>query len=202
MTRRILVVCAQNVCRSAYLAAILGSGLDRAGAGIDVVSRGVRAEAGLPMCEIAVRALPAEAAARGGAHRSRVLKEGDIERAALVLTATTAERGSVALLSPAARSRTFTVREFLLLAGATDDTLLTQARSRGELLTTLHRRRGMSAVVPATVSRRLLPRRTLASSPLDIGDAHRERAALHRALFPDLQNLAQGVMRVLTPTPS
>ncbi|MBF4562786.1 hypothetical protein ITJ43_11610 [Microbacterium sp. VKM Ac-2870] len=194
MSQRILVVCAQNVCRSPYLAATVGAELDRLDAGYLVVSRGVRAESGQPMCDIARASLPPEAAERGDAHRSRPLKVGDVERAALILTATTRERGAIALLDASARARTFTVREFILLAASAESAPLEGLSALGA---DLHRRRALLASTPPP-ARGLFGRRAAAASPVDIPDAHRESAARHRALFARLRADADQVVQIVS----
>lgn len=194
MSRRILVVCAQNVCRSPYLAATIGAGLDRIGTGHDVVSRGVRADLGDPMCDVALASLPPEAAARGEAHRSRLLKRGDVERAALILTATTRERAAVALLDPSARPRTFTVREFVLLSAIDDGRIADRPGDLSALGSALHGRRALLATRP---EHRGIVRRRSVTPVLDIPDAHRESAARHRALFPSMLSDTRAVLEAL-----
>lgn len=198
MTSRILFVCAQNVCRSAYLAAVVGSDLDRTGAGYDVVSRGAHADPGLAMCSVAMARLPELAAARGEAHRSRILKRGDVDRAGLILTATGAERSAVALLDPAARRRSFTVREFIHLAAVDGGAGLEGGRGLTELVALSNGRRG-APIPPAAATRGIFGRRRTAVSPLDIPDLHRERRAAHRALFAELDADAAALLRLLAP---
>lgn len=193
MTGRILFVCAQNVCRSAYLAAVVGSTAKPAAIDHIVSSRGVRAVAGMPMCEIGQSRLPVAAAARGAAHRSRPLARADVERADLILTATSAERSAAALLDPTARARTFTVREFIALT-MPQGAGLGRDRSLAELASTMHSRRGSLAVVP---TRSLFLRRRRSESSVDIPDSHRESPSLHRRLFAALDADAAALRRIL-----
>lgn len=192
MTSRILFVCAQNICRSAYLAAIVGSAAEADGADHIVSSRGARATAGLPMCEIAQSRLPAAATARGAAHRSRPLLRADIERADLILTATSVERSAVALLEPTSRSRSFTVREFIALA-VPQGVGVAGGRSLAELASTTHSRRGSVAVVS---SRSSFTRRR-SESGYDIPDSHRESPFAHRRLFSALDADSAALRRAL-----
>lgn len=195
MSRRILVVCAQNVCRSPYLAATIAADIDRLASGYVVVSRGVRAEPGQPMCNIAHASLPPEAAGHGDAHRSRLLKAGDVQRAELILTATTRERGAIAILDASARARTFTVREFVLLAASAEPASFEGLSALGSAL---HRRRAVLASTLPSSPRGFFSRRAGVGSPLDIPDAHRESPARHRALFPSLRADADQVVQIVS----
>ncbi|HHS97802.1 MAG TPA: low molecular weight protein arginine phosphatase [Chloroflexi bacterium] len=86
MVRRVLFVCAGNLCRSPMAAAILRSRLERDPRRKDweVASAGLWAEEGLPASEPAIRVM-AERGYRIDHHRSRRVTRQMLERADLVL---------------------------------------------------------------------------------------------------------------------
>lgn len=105
---RILYVCTANICRSASAAALMGDQVRKhaALAGIEVASAGTHAGAGRPGCAVA----PA-LAGRAQAHRSQLLTPALVAWADLVLAASRDHRSAVVLMDPAARPRTFTLRQ-------------------------------------------------------------------------------------------
>lgn len=108
---RVLYVCTANICRSASAARLLSERLAaeplRAGAvGVEVGSAGTRALVGAPGCSVA----PALAASPQ-AHTARALTPALIRAADLVLAAARDHRAVIVSMDPAARSRTFTLRQ-------------------------------------------------------------------------------------------
>ncbi|MDQ4502975.1 low molecular weight phosphatase family protein [Sinomonas sp. ASV322] len=111
----VLFVCSGNICRSPMAEQLLRA--RGAGSDIGVSSAGTIADEGAPMTREA-----AELSQRYGGdpsgHRSRLLTSEVLMSADLVLTATRAQRASVAQLVPRASRRTFTIREFSRLLRA------------------------------------------------------------------------------------
>jgi protein-tyrosine-phosphatase len=111
---KVLYVCTANICRSPAAAALLR---EADLPGVEVVSAGTHAAVGSPACSV-VRELPG--------HESQPLTPALIEPADLVLTAAREHRTAVIDMYPAARSRTFTIRQagrlaqWLLDAGMVD----------------------------------------------------------------------------------
>ena len=121
----VLIVDGADVCR----APIVEFTLRKQFAGSDllareqVISRGVTAEPGRAMCEVASLKLGLSAAAVEfmEAHRSRTLQADDVTRADLILTAERSHRQAVLRMVPTAQARTFTWKEALVLADAAVD---------------------------------------------------------------------------------
>lgn len=114
MSHRVLVVCARNVCRSPLLAAaLLGALPAEERPRWEVDSRGTSAVDGEPMCDVASRV----GGVSGERHRSQAVVIPQLDRYDLVLVASRAERSVLASAAPHLRSRTFTLREALLLRG-------------------------------------------------------------------------------------
>lgn len=119
---RILAICTANVCRSPAIELLLRTAL--AGAGVPagdliVSSAGADARDGSTRCARSRRLLAAHVADdvttwTAGSHRLTVV---DVRGADLVLTASREHRAAIARLLPAARSRTFTLRQAARAAG-------------------------------------------------------------------------------------
>lgn len=171
MTATILFVCAQNICRSPLMAAAFARAVQAEAAGVEwsVDSAGVTAEPGRRVCREAAAIEPAIAL-----HRSRKLDGDAIDAADLVIAASLSERAAIARLRPAARTRTFTLREALLLDA--------ELSSGGEPVSAagyavaLNSRRG-TLELPR---RRTLMRPRAARHPLDVEDVHQRGIRAHR----------------------
>ena len=100
---RVLYVCTANICRSASAEAMLR---DAGVPGVEVMSAGTLAASGSPGCPMA----PA-LEGRATQHRSQRLTQEMITAADLVLTAAREHGSEVLAAQPAARSRTFTIRQ-------------------------------------------------------------------------------------------
>jgi protein-tyrosine phosphatase len=116
-TARVLVVCTANICRSPTAAGLLAA---RLGPTVEVVSRGVDAMHGMPMC-----ARSADWLAGGGAgvtpyahrpHVSAPLTLEDVRAATVILTASPRHRSAVVSLRPSAQVRTFTLAQAARIA--------------------------------------------------------------------------------------
>ena len=121
---RILIVCTGNICRSPFIERLLQHDLDQHRPGSDreiiVRSAGTGALVG--------SAIDPQAAAQLGAYggdasgfSARQLTPALIAEADLVLTATRAHRGKVALMSPKALRRVFTFCDFADVVSGIDD---------------------------------------------------------------------------------
>jgi protein-tyrosine phosphatase len=119
---RIVAVCTANICRSPSTAVLLRRGLESVLPDAEVTSAGVAALTGRPVCDLSaaltqrvVAELGGGAAARTAddlaSHRSRQLRQEDLQAAGLVLTLDRSHRSEVARLHPAGRPRTFTLRQ-------------------------------------------------------------------------------------------
>jgi len=118
---RILIVCTGNICRSPFIERLLQHELDERRSGSDlgilVRSAGTRAFVGSAMDPQAAAQLVAYGGDASG-FRARDLTPALIAESDLVLTATRAHRGEVALMSPRALRRVFTFCDFAdLVAG-------------------------------------------------------------------------------------
>src|SRR5664280_1610438 len=118
---RILIVCTGNICRSPFIERLLQHELDKrrpvSERGIVVRSAGTAALVGSSMDAQAAAQLVAHGGDASG-FRARDLTPALVDESDLVLTATRAHRGKVALMSPKVLRRVFTYRDFAdLVAG-------------------------------------------------------------------------------------
>lgn len=179
----ILLVCAANICRSVYGAAILTRALDSAS--IPVASAGADAIEGDQACPvvrdlIAAEGLPQPLQLTSGA---RLLALDDLHNAALIITFTARQRGLVARLAPASRDRLFTLLEASNLAAAISAKRL-HPGGIGEWVELLHLNRPVLALLakPATPKARRWWQRGETPEPAlpwDIPDAHSAADAIH-----------------------
>jgi protein-tyrosine phosphatase len=119
---RILIVCTGNICRSPFIERLLQHRLDergqRTGLGFLVHSAGTAAVTGSAMDARAALQLEAHGGDPAG-FLARDLTPALIAESDLVLTATRAHRGEVALMYPRALRQVFTLRDFAdLVQGA------------------------------------------------------------------------------------
>jgi protein-tyrosine phosphatase len=113
---RVLVVCTANICRSPTAAGLLA---ERLGPGVEVVSRGVRARPGAPMCARSADWLAARRPDGGlfdEPHASAPLTLADVRAATVILTASPHHRSAVVALRPSAQVRTFTLAQAARIA--------------------------------------------------------------------------------------
>jgi protein-tyrosine-phosphatase len=167
-----LFVCEQNVCRSPLMAAAFDGALHADGLPeTDAVewvigSAGTQASPRRSACRFVV-AIEPEAAH----HVSHRLEVDDVEAAGLIIAATLEERSLIVQLSPSARSRTFTLREALLLGEQP-----VAATSLAEYAAALASRRGTLDLRPP----RGFPWIRPAHRPLDVVDVHMLGPKPHR----------------------
>jgi len=119
---RILTVCTGNICRSPFLERALQAELDRSwGVGaVEVSSGGTGALPGHAMEDQARAQLERQGYAANG-FLARDLTQSMVADADLVLTATRAHRGKVAMLHPKALRYVFAFREFADLVSGLED---------------------------------------------------------------------------------
>ena len=111
-SRRVLVVCSGNTCRSPMAAAYLQAALaEQGGAGIQVASAGLHALPGLPAAAEARQAV-AEDGLSLAEHRSRPLDEELVTWADLILVMTRAQAEELQRRFPAAAGRVALWREW------------------------------------------------------------------------------------------
>lgn len=194
-----LVVDGSDVCRAPIVAFLLGERLAGALSGVDLVTRGLEAEAGRTMCESASARLgySGPAIAHYGAHRATPLTVEDIAAADLVLTAERAQRSAVVRMLPGTQSIVFTWKEALVLA----DVLLHRHRASAvpvpdDLPTVarfLHGARGTVPLVEPPV--RTGPfhfRRVAEGDPLTVPSGH-DGTAEHRRVTEEAVAVASGL---------
>ncbi len=101
-------MCTANICRSASAQQLLRAAVAEHPelAGTEVRSAGTHAIVGAPGCRVAPALV-----GHAGEHRSQQLTPGLVAWADLILTAARDHRPPIATLSPASRSRTFTIRQ-------------------------------------------------------------------------------------------
>lgn len=108
-----LFVCTGNLCRSPMAERLMLARL-RVGADVRVHSAGTRAAVGRGMDQPSAQVLR-ELGGDPEGHVAVQLQPGDVERAGLILTATSEHRSRVVQETPRAMRRAFTVREFARL---------------------------------------------------------------------------------------
>jgi protein-tyrosine phosphatase len=171
---RLLYVCTGNICRSPFLERALQAELDSSwGPGQVVVSSGgTGALAGHAM-EDQARALMEDHGYSADGFEARHLTAAMVADADLVLTATRAHRGKVAMLHPRALRYVFAFREFAdLLEGVPADDLRADGRTAAE---------HVAAVVALAASQRGA-RPPLSDREADIVDPYRQDASVFAAM--------------------
>jgi protein-tyrosine phosphatase len=188
---RILVVCTGNICRSPFIERLLQHELDehRPGSerGFIVRSAGTAALVGSAMDPQAAGQLVTHGGDASG-FRAQDLTPALIAESDLVLTATRAHRGKVALMSPRALRRVFTFCDFAdLVAGIDGPTApVTHTHPRGWV---------RQATERAAASRGLRP--PLAPDMADIVDPYRRDDELFAAMAQQIVASMPAVVRAL-----
>lgn len=168
-----LLVCHANVCRSPVMQWTLRSLLTRDD--LEVASAGTHVMSPVPVCDVALEVLGEAVPQQSRANTAVRLTAEEIDAADLIITATTHQRGEIALMSHGARARTFTLREALLLGDVAGRGPSVEGADLHAYAARLHASRGLLQLPPPP--RRL---RRAASDPLDHVDVHQERGRLHR----------------------
>jgi len=123
-TRRILIVCTGNICRSpmgeGLLRAAIGRDPQLGGRGIEVRSAGIHGWEGAPASELAVEVMRERGVEISG-HRSQPLSEELIEWADVVLTMTAAQNAWIRHVFPGTDGKVMRVSEYSGTAGDVED---------------------------------------------------------------------------------
>lgn len=185
----VLIVDGSDVCRGPIIEFAIQKQLAGDGplAGETVISRGLETPGQNLICDIAAGRLGASmrAATFSVSHRSRALTVADAEQADIILTAERAHRSAVVRMSPISRSRTFTLKEALVLVSVLTDEVRSGRSPRpatmAETVALLDEVRGSIPLIEPPMHTSVFHRdRALpASDPLALVDGH-EDAALHR----------------------
>lgn len=200
MSHRVLFVCAANVCRSPFMAAVLD---DEASRGSDVGdweirSRGISVVRSHPMCRVAMSMMESgsEAAASAAGHQSTQIAEADLDDHDLIITASREERARLARMQPSTRQRTFTLKEAVALGRAAPDSAERRqspvdagaAPSLAGYADLLDQRRGRIALPQQTGFR--LPWSS-ADDPRDVPDVHHDSARRHSRVLKESRDIVR-----------
>lgn len=188
---RILIVCTGNICRSPFIERLLQHQLDERWPGSDrefiVRSAGTAALVGSAMDPQAA----AQLESYGGdasRFRARDLSPALVAESNLVLTATRAHRGKVAMMSPKVLRRVFTFRDFADLVAGIDGPL-----ASGTL--TDPRAWVQQVAEKAAASRGLKP--PLAPGAADIVDPYRREDEVFATMAQQILGSMPAVVRTL-----
>lgn len=111
-TKKILLVCTGNTCRSAIAEGLMKRMLSRRGiVGLEIISAGISATYGREPDPLAVLAMNEEDV-NISSHRSRPLTLDLVQEADLILTMTESHRSYILSRMPQARSKVFLLKEF------------------------------------------------------------------------------------------
>lgn len=209
--KKILLVCTANICRSPYAAAVLRARLSLMPGhpGIQITSAGTRAAAGAGLCEEAAGVLSDEPVSdESPAHASSLVQASAVESADLILVMELAHRSTVAMISPSARPRTFTLREaarlaqHVQLAPQPDSSFYDRSgdvRFR-DFVAELNSLRGDARLRTPAVAPWWKRNRSRGIDPLDIPDGHNSTNLQHRAVLKQVgestENLAAALGRL------
>ena len=188
---RILIVCTGNICRSPFIERFLQHQLDGCQPGAErpfiVGSAGTAALVGSAMDPQAAAVLESHGGDASG-FRARDLSLALIDESHLVLTATRAHRGKVAMMSPKVLRRVFTFRDFADLVsgidGPTASVLQTDPRAWVQQVTE-----------KAASSRGLRP--PLAPEAADIVDPYRREDEVFATMAQQIIDSMPAVVRTL-----
>jgi len=108
----ILFVCTGNTCRSSMAAAIAAHLARSRGLDIEIASAGIAAREGDAATPEATQAVM-EMGIDLGEHRARPLQEAMVNGAGVILTMTAAHKDYILQGYPAARDKTFTLKEYI-----------------------------------------------------------------------------------------
>ena len=195
----ILVVCTANVCRSPLAQFVLTDTLRRTPGfeSVQVSSVGTQPVKNGEVCEL-VRTTHSgvgwnEFVAK---HRTHAATPFKIGQATLILTASVEMRGMIAAIDPGARSRTFTLREALLLGQDFDPAGLGPAAAVEAFAAHAHANRG---IVPIQAPRRsLLHWGARDEDPLTIQDGHNGDRRQHRATIASVVETSTEIANLIT----
>lgn len=196
MTRHLLFVCAANVCRSPLMALTFAEPTAKSTeiSDWDVLSRGISVARKHQMCRLAASMITGEAPkALAASHVSTQIAESELESHPLIITASREERARLARMLPASRSKTFTLKEAIVLGRPPLDAAerdrvddLAKSRSLATYAEFLHQRRGR--VMMPLGSRVRLPW-TQVDDPQDVPDVHHDHSRRHTRTLRETREL-------------
>lgn len=185
----VLIVDGSDVCRAPIIEYAIQKQFagESPLAGETVISRGLETPGQQLICDLAAGRMGASmrAATFSVSHRSRALTVADAEQADMILTAERAHRSAVVRMSAITRSRTFTLKEALVLVSVLTDEVRTGRSPRPsnlvDTVALLDEVRGSIPLIEPPMHTSVFHRdRALPTSdPLALVDGH-EDAALHR----------------------
>ena len=186
---RVLTVCTGNICRSPFLERALQAELDGSwGPGaVEVSSGGTGAMAGHTMEDQARALLESKGYAAEG-FVARDLTPAMVAEADIVLTATRAHRGKVAMLHPKALRYVFAFREFADLVSGLDDAQVHVASDSAQ--------EHLTRVVALAAGQRGL-RSPLNDAAADIVDPYRRPAQVFEEMTDQIMASLPAVARAL-----
>lgn len=116
----VLFVCTGNTCRSPMAHVLFQEVLGEAASRFEVLSAGTHADDGDAAARSAVEVM-ADCGLDLQSHRSTRLTQALVERADLLLTMTAAHKQFVLEVHPEAKSKTFTLKQFVGMQGDVED---------------------------------------------------------------------------------
>jgi len=195
------MVCSANVCRSPAMAIGFATAAADAGLSVQAVSAGRLAEPGAMICEVTAEAVGVNEHAREAVaeHRAQRLSVELIESAALILGATREERAAVAVMSPRARSRVFTLAEAVALGEIAIERGFAPASGDVDaFVAVLNANRGRLPVADRRAASRWSPPwRRRPADPLDLPDAHGLRRAEHAGRVREAIRLTERLVELM-----
>ncbi|WP_307051809.1 arsenate reductase/protein-tyrosine-phosphatase family protein [Arthrobacter oryzae] len=203
------MVCTANICRSPYAAAVLGARLSRLPGqpGFQVTSAGTKAIRDAGLCSEAASLLSGErVTGESPAHASSLVDDSAIDSADLVLVMELAHRSAVALISPSARQRTFTLREAARLAqhvqlgprpDSSDHDAPGDVRFR-EFVEELNSLRGDARLTAPAAGPWWKRTSSRGIDPLDIPDGHNSTNRQHKAVLAQVGEATENIAADLT----
>lgn len=174
----ILVVCEGNICRSPMAALALQQSLGSI-EGLETTSAGLRAVVGRGM-DAAAEKQAVRLGIDPSPHVARQLTESMIQASALILPMTLGQRQRILEMDPVAMRRTFTLKEFALVAEQAPDT-------DGEGVTFADLARWGSGA-----------RAKLSHYDLDVDDPYRRETAVHERVADEIDIATRQIIRRLT----
>jgi len=191
MEARILVVCTGNICRSPFIERLLQHHLDERWSCPNrqfiVRSAGTAALVGSAMDPQAAAQLESHGGDPSG-FQARDLSPALIAESDLVLTATRAHRGKVALMSPKVLRRVFTYRDFADLVARIDGRVESAAETDPRAWV-------QQVTEKAAASRGLRP--PLAQEAADIVDPYRQQDEVFASMAKQILGSLPAVVRAL-----
>lgn len=180
----VLVTCHANVCRSPYAAALLGEYLPHR-EDVRVLSAGVAAEYGHPLCHVAAARLGSLAPSE---HHSRNVTADLVNSSDLILTMGLEQSAIIASNWPEARKKIYSLSEAATLSVKARELGLIEATHWPfELPEVLYAVRGLASA-PALPDPRGRWRRPL--SPGRIADGHGLNQAAHRKVLEQVKHFS------------